>query len=663
MIMPGSLAELVALCGRDAGPDELATCFLHNPILTARLLAGSAAELRDAAHTGVVHSALAIHSKAQIRAFALSLMPASAELLSPLNECWLRSIRVAVIARAVAEQIHQYDPETAWLAGLFHNIEDWLRIQGLDTGLAASILLELDAHGFVADAANYCRSPLARVRSAHMLTRIVHAAYALAGSEPGASSVEARAALAAMGMEGASAARLVQLGAEQTSLLAARYGIEASLSGEAEGGHAASMTQLIGAYSRFAIAGVFQEISPVHPPQQLDKGFIDLLRLVFGVTGTMLFMIDPQSGKPLLQANDVLPAGLEELDFSTDDPITCLAQASRGQVLRWTQDTAEHYAIQDAQVARLLQAEALLYQPLGTKGEVCAVMVLANPPPDLETQTAWQVLAQKLGVAFAPARAATVLPPIASSPAPSASPPERPDAISRDQVRRAVHEVANPLTIMRNYVNLLSSKLEADVSSQRDLKIINDEIERVSRILRELTHVPVEEALDLLHEEATNLAVNPVISELVRLSLGTLFVPNRISVQIDLDPDIPQIPANRDKLKQVLLNLAKNAVEAMPRGGRLIFATHVRADMTPPRLEISLRDNGPGLPDAVLNHLFEPVSTTKGGDHAGLGLSISRSLIKNMGGDIECDTGQNGTEFRILLPIVPVARADLKIAG
>jgi hypothetical protein len=216
---------------------------------------------------------------------------------------------------------------------------------------------------------------------------------------------------------------------------------------------------------------------------------------------------------------------------------------------------------------------------------------------------------------------------------------------------------------MRNYVNLLSSKLESDVSSQRDLKIISDEIERASRILRELSRGPVEQDFIVPAEETSSLAVNPVISELVRMSLGALFVPNRISVQIDLDPDIPQIPTSRDKLKQVLLNLAKNAVEAMPRGGRLIFATRLRADVMPPRLEIAVRDNGPGLPDTVLERLFEPVDSTKGGDHSGLGLSISRNLVKSMGGEIECDTGQNGTEFRVLLPVTQSARANLKIAG
>jgi signal transduction histidine kinase len=345
---------------------------------------------------------------------------------------------------------------------------------------------------------------------------------------------------------------------------------------------------------------------------------------------------------------------LQELDFELGDPMDCLALAAEGQSLRWTHDEADRYTIMNEQFARLLNAQTLLYQPLGTEGKIDAVLVIANPAYRMEEEPAWQTLVEKISNGLKAPEA----PVVSESQTVTTT-----DAIPRDQVRRAVHEVANPLTIMRNYVNLLSSKLESDTSSQRDLKIISDEIERAARILRELSKGPVEQDFIIPDEETSNLAVNPVISELVRMSLGTLFVPNRISVQIDLDPDIPQIPTSRDKLKQVLLNLAKNAVEAMPRGGRLIFATRMRTDMSPPRLEIAIRDNGPGLPDTVVDRLFEPVQTTKGGDHSGLGLSISRNLVKSLGGEIECDTGQNGTEFRILLPATQAARTSLKLAG
>jgi len=221
------------------------------------------------------------------------------------------------------------------------------------------------------------------------------------------------------------------------------------------------------------------------------------------------------------------------------------------------------------------------------------------------------------------------------------------EVIPRERVRRAVHEVANPLTIMRNYVNLLSGRLGSDSSVQRDLGIISEEIDRVARIVRGIT--TVEEAPAAT--EVEQVSVNSIVSELVRMTLGTLLTPNKISVQIDLNPEVPPIPLLKDPLKQVLFNLAKNAVEAMSHGGHLKFTTRMVDAGGLRQVEIEVTDTGPGLPEHVHAHLFEPVVSSKDGDHAGLGLSISRSLVARMGGSLACESGSQGARFLIRLPI------------
>ncbi|MGA7180034.1 MAG: ATP-binding protein [Thiobacillaceae bacterium] len=654
--MPGVLAELVQACSRNgAGLGDFAPFFLHDPTLALRLLTSAPIPAPSPSNPELIKPALACYTVNQIRAFALSLLPACQELLPSLQDCWTLSIRVALFARMIAEKTMVCPAEWAWLAGLFHNLGDWLRIHGLGEDTAHVCLDKIDSCGFIADGARYCRAPLTRVRTAHPLVKVLHAAQMLASREQGVDSMEVRAALSDLGIAGPEAAFLVSSVSVQFNGLAARYGMASAADTGGYGVNAGSMAQLIRAYSRFAAIGVFQQALPSGvSPQRLGKSLTEMLPLVFGLSRVVIFIVDRKSEALQLMADDSLPLGLQELTFPLDDPMGCLALAAQGQAVRWTRNEADRYAVLDEQLARLLQADTILYQPLGTEGKVEAVLALANPAYRMEEEPLWQTLVASVTAGFRPTEAPAIAEPqivIA------------PESISRDQVRRAVHEVANPLTIMRNYVNLLSSKLESDVASQRDLKIIGDEIERASRILRGLSSGSVEQDSIAVDEETSSLAVNPVISELVRMSLGTLFVPNRISVQIDLDPDIPQIPTNRDKLKQVLLNLAKNAVEAMPRGGRLIFATRMRSDMMPPRLEIAVRDNGPGLPDAVLEHLFEPVDSTKGNDHSGLGLSISRNVVKSLGGEIECDTGQNGTEFRVFLPVTHTAQANLKIAG
>ncbi|MDP2265775.1 MAG: ATP-binding protein, partial [Thiobacillus sp.] len=127
----------------------------------------------------------------------------------------------------------------------------------------------------------------------------------------------------------------------------------------------------------------------------------------------------------------------------------------------------------------------------------------------------------------------------------------------------------------------------------------------------------------------------------------------------DLNPEVPPLPLQKDLLKQVLFNLAKNAVEAMHGGGHLKFSTRMIQANGQRQIEIEVADTGPGLPAKVVSHLFEPVASEKGGDHAGLGLSISRSLVERMNGQLSCTTTPQGTFFLIHLPTLQNGQAPL----
>src|SRR5574340_1045233 len=317
-------------------------------------------------------------------------------------------------------------------------------------------------------------------------------------------------------------------------------------------------------------------------------------------------------------------------------------------------------ALVDEQIARLLGVSGFTCQPLALHDGRTGVLVAGDALPGLGTAALWRFTLSECTEALMPTAVARALVvPVAPPVVPVATarlPPAQGDDIPRDRVRRAVHEVANPLTIMRNYVKLLSARLGADSAVQRDLGIIGDEIERVARIVRgitvaEETSVP-ETALELV-------SVNSVVSELVRMALGTLFVPNKVNVQIDLNPDMPPLPLQKDLLKQVLFNLAKNAVEAMHAGGHLKFITRLVDADGQRQVEIEVADTGPGLPDAVASHLFEPVASEKGGDHAGLGLAISRGLVERMNGHLSCTSTPQGTHFLIRLPTLQNGQAPL----
>ncbi len=140
----------------------------------------------------------------------------------------------------------------------------------------------------------------------------------------------------------------------------------------------------------------------------------------------------------------------------------------------------------------------------------------------------------------------------------------------------------------------------------------------------------------------------------------------------DYDPSLPPVPANRDKLVQAFLNLLKNAVEAIREHtdgtpGRIVMQTSFRPGVrlsvpgTDQRISlplmIQIEDNGPGVPDHMKPHLFDPFVTTKR-TGTGLGLALVAKIIGDHGGIIECDSEPKKTVFRVLLPMQDRPRPD-----
>jgi signal transduction histidine kinase len=120
--------------------------------------------------------------------------------------------------------------------------------------------------------------------------------------------------------------------------------------------------------------------------------------------------------------------------------------------------------------------------------------------------------------------------------------------------------------------------------------------------------------------------------------------------------------SEKNGLKQVFINLVRNAAEAMPRGGNIHISTRyvsnrLEGQLTqtmkkdPGQVEITIRDDGPGISDSVKSRLFEPFVSTKKDGHAGLGLSIAYSIVRQVQGNIVCESSdQPGTTFKITLP-------------
>jgi len=218
------------------------------------------------------------------------------------------------------------------------------------------------------------------------------------------------------------------------------------------------------------------------------------------------------------------------------------------------------------------------------------------------------------------------------------------------------HEIRNPLAGMRGAAQLLESGLDAD--SKALTHLICSEIDRIAGLLDRM----------LTFGGAPSSGTEPVnihrVLDHVR-SLTLAAAPPNLKITADYDPSLPSVIGNRDRLVQAVLNLVKNAVEAAAKHSdtpqiwlRTAFHTGVAitdrgtGQRIALPLLIAVEDNGPGIPEEMVPHLFEPFVSTKPSG-TGLGLALSAQIVSEHGGLIETERLRSRTVFRVLLPMAP----------
>ncbi len=223
------------------------------------------------------------------------------------------------------------------------------------------------------------------------------------------------------------------------------------------------------------------------------------------------------------------------------------------------------------------------------------------------------------------------------------------------------HEVKNPLSGIRGAAQLLEASVD---EADRELTVlIRDEADRIRALVDRM------EAFSEKPIERTAVNVHRVLEHVRRLAQSGF--AEAVRFQENYDPSLPPVWGNRDQLVQVILNLVKNAAEAALSAGvahpEIVLGTGFQHGMriavpgTKERVDlplyISVRDNGPGIPEDIRPHLFEPFVTSKASG-SGLGLSLVAKIVGDHGGLIEVDSRPGRTEFRLHLPVVSEKDTD-----
>ncbi|MEK8030058.1 response regulator [Ideonella sp. DXS29W] len=222
------------------------------------------------------------------------------------------------------------------------------------------------------------------------------------------------------------------------------------------------------------------------------------------------------------------------------------------------------------------------------------------------------------------------------------------------------HELNNPLAIVMGRASLLEEKCDRDPELRAEAQRIRQAAERCGRIVRTF--------LNMARSKPSQRG--PVsLNEMVRAAADMLqygYRTHNISQELDLGEGLPPVVADSDEIGQVVMNLLINAQQAVasregPRRVRVQSGVEPRRDNREPRVWLRVEDNGPGVSAAVRQHVFEPFFTTKpDGLGTGLGLAMSRSLVRAHGGDLMLEAGSSlgGASFRLSLPISGIAEPD-----
>ena len=679
--MPQILVKLLGhLQADDLGMEELADLIAKDAGMTGKLLAvANSSAYHRGSRTANLEQSLVSLGTDMIKTLVISdsvfqtfnNFPHSGS--TDLRAFWKNSLVAAVIAREVARRIDYPHLEEAYLAGLLHNVgrlallatapkeysfnftalddEDLcaveqrtLQITHAEAGAWLIERWQLDS--FLADAVLYHHESSERLEAAHPLIRIVRLAHLMSGHADDTDALAEGAALC--GLAEAEIGEMLAAAARQVDKAAVHLGIDLTGAEDIPAPPAYAPPVLDPVQQRLSEEVrnlvLVSEVGQTFARQQGEGALLESMtrsaRILFDFDNTVVLLENP-TGQMLVGAPGVATARIAEfaIPLSKGGPIATAALERRPAYL---QRGNEALGLPEEQLLRMLGTDSLVCLPLVAGARCLGVLVggvASWQPPACQKR---ERFLQSFGTQAATALETALL--------------ERGQARRqiasvaeeyREASRRVLHEVNNPLSIIKNYLSVLDGKLARQEPVASEMSVLNEEIDRVGQLIGSLADIKPPEA------GPRPLDAVKVVEDVVRLFRAGHFVPANVQIVTAMHDEARLVAGDADVLKQILVNLVKNAVEALAvsGGGRIEIANrgHVHRERKL-YLELTVSDTGPGLAPDVMANLFSAVKSTKDGAHRGLGLSIVHGLVKQLNGQIACRSGKGGTAFEILLP-------------
>ena len=692
--LPHILVKLMEACSDESGSlGDIATILSHDPSLCSKVL-----RLVNSAYYGLgsrvdgIDQAVAYLGTSAVKNIAVcsavyqAFNSRKGDKAFNLKVFWWHSLKCALLARIFAKEVAYGSPDEAFVAGLLHDIGKlvlWVNFSEKYTALikkyvnrpemltaaesqlgathsqiGAWLLDRWKFQSFVADSALYHHEPLERIAHALPLVQIVYTADKLAGQTVEGREEGLRVAEKLHGFSQQQVIGFLARSDEELGEVARSFGIEFEApreSGEdlSDNDRETQENLVHEVRDSSLLLGTLRNLVAAQEEKDILKVLQEGLKILFDVSQILFFLYDEEKetlvGKEVeghatsSRISDlIVPIGLEKsLLVSCLSGEKALDSFSLGQ--------SSDLAITDAQIIRFLRTDGMLCLPLAVRAEYVGVIVVGLDHTQLSHLGNHFKLLEMFSSEAALALRVEQL---------------REGQLRRIQSERAgasfavarkvVHEVNNPLGIMKNYLKILGIKLKDQGMELDEIGIINEEIDRIAHIIGGLTAIS-----DKQSRKWAPVDINALINDLIKLTAESLMKKKKVAVQVDLDPALPKLMSERDSLKQILINLMKNASEAMTKGGNLYLKTRHRGkplegSQSRGFVEVTVGDDGPGIPAEMKRRIFEPFVSSKGGGHSGLGLSIVLNLINALNGSIVCQSEEGkGTRFVIEFPVRP----------
>ena len=702
--LPHILLQLIKTCNADNGSlNDITRIIEKDPGLTSRVLrlvnsAYYAKNHRISSVSGAVGflGTNAIKNIAICSSVHEVFQTVNAKAGFNLKQFWWHSLRCAVLAKLIARKQNFQNPEEAFLSGLLHDIGKiilWVNFPQpyqdlLETHkdspelvlagesqfgaghaeIGAWLLDKWNFQSFIADAVRYHHYSQNRIPDALPLVKLIYVANALCNNSDRNLTDGLGAAQEVFGFTpGVISELLSQTDSELTAVAESlNIVIEPCRSGEflcSENDREKQSNLIKEIRDRSLLLGTVENLLAAIDEPEIWKEFFQGLQNLFDISLVLFFAFDPEKNglRGVTLPDNMKSSTIQDLiiPLRMEKSLLIACLKTHGITDSFTQPAGTVLAIIDEQIIRLLGREGMACIPMIAYGEKIGAIVLGLDRREFTHLTAQikslKMLVNQASVAIRVHHSKrSQLKQIQS---------ERLGA-SSSMARRVIHEVNNPLGIIKNYLRILGIKLAKTDMAQDEIKILDEEIDRIANILRNLNGSCEDRALKI---EAID--VNAVLSDILKITRESLLDHFNIHLHFDSDPGLPPILADKNSLKQVFINLIKNAFEAMPNGGHLHIRTrHVSSRLGgavpdsdfeyPGYVEVTVSDDGPGISADIKTRVFEPYAGTKKGDHSGLGLSIVHNIVQTLKGTINCESEPgDGTTFRIGIPAVLTDKA------